>query len=167
MANIFELVVNFDRNAESVERAQAVCDEAASLRLGSIELPLRTSITSFAGEDGYIEFSVGCGIQHGGVRPPPEVNASELTTDELVAIAQQFYDLLRRFEGYVIAAVGWDPEEIVNPGELRSRLSESGLDRLDGFVLSGAIAAKLDVKPSLQPFSIGFVWLPFRDLRAA
>ena len=81
-------------------------------------------------------------------------------------MAEQFYDLLRRFDGYLLAAVGWNPEELVNICLLQSRIAELGLDRLDGLVFSATMADELGLTPVLEPFAAGSVWLPFRDLRS-
>jgi hypothetical protein len=171
VAVIFELVVNFGDNEEALSRAELLCDAVAPLHLGDIDIPLGGPyVTRFAPgsgysergrRPGYIEFSVTArGIQYGGYTHP-QISPSQLAGEEFGELARQLYNLLKRFEGYEVANVGMDPEETVDLDALAERLAESGLERLEGLVLRDSLVERFGLTRQLQPFSVGYQWLPF------
>lgn len=89
----------------------------------------------------YIEFSVHPrGISYGGPGPYPPFEARDLGNDELAAVGQQLYDRLRRFDGYKAAIVGWDPESLIDVGELEADyLPDGTISQLEGLVLSDTL----------------------------
>lgn len=48
-----------------------------------------------------------------------------------------------QFERYLVATVGWDPEEVVNIEELTLRISESGLEGLEGVVIPESLVQRV------------------------
>jgi hypothetical protein len=167
MAIVFELVVNFGGNRVAVDAALETLQQFPTLSLRGLDIPLMpayvTEMKSTLGDD-YIEFSVSPqGICYGGERPTDPVNARTLTSDELTNLGGQLFDLLRRFDGYDVAAVGWDPEGIVDPNEMQNEwLLDGSIYRLDGVVVSNHLAAKWGLDERFEPFVQGFRWIPYR-----
>lgn len=165
MAVVFELVVNFGRNeaavseaAELVERHQAVVVRGASVPITS------PSITRFrppGGDIRYIEFSVWPrGINKGGPAHP-SFSAYDLKREEIMAVGEQLYELLRRFRGYEVAIVGWDPEELVDVAILEEEWVLDGtISTLNGLVLAQSFADRWQ-PAGFVPFEPGFQWLPY------
>ena len=162
VAVVFELVVNFANHESAVARALEICDAWPPVLVRGIDLSLEGPyVTRFSPDSGdYIEFSVGvAGVRFGGV--DSEINASDLTHGEITTIGLHLYDLLRRFDGYVAAVVGWDPEEVVDLRILRSRIDESGLDRLKGLVLASALVLDWGHESQFSEFAAGYGWVPY------
>ena len=126
VAVLFELVVNFGTNLSAVERARAVVAGQGVLRLRGFEVPLGEPYVSGFDERGrhvfshcrdaveYVEFSVyPRGIGYGGPGPRLPFDVRTLTDEELIEVGRQLYDLLRGFDGYQAAMVGWNPEPLV------------------------------------------------------
>jgi hypothetical protein len=163
---VFELVVGFDLEAEeAVAEAEALCVAAPGPVVRGVELPLLGPWTTrFVHADPpYVELSVGVTDLRFGGGPGTLVDVREVTPVELAAVGRHLYDLLRQFRGHRVAMVGWDPEEVVHQHELRERIEELGLDRLDGLVIAEDLAASLGIAAALAPFEAGYLWLPPND----
>ncbi len=111
----------------------------------------------------YIEFSVSPqGIRYGGARPPDPVDARTLTSEELSSLGEQLFELLRRFNGYDAAAVGWDPEGIVDPNEMKDYVLLDGSGyRPHGIVVSNLLAEHWELDERFEPFVPGYRWIPY------
>ena len=87
-------------------------------------------VTRFSAAEGgirYIEFTVHPrGIGCGGPGPRAPFHTRELSDDEISTIGATLYALLRRFRGYDVAFVGWDPEPLVDVRELEADYVEGG-----------------------------------------
>ncbi len=167
MATVFELVINFGGNRDGVDTALETLKRYPVLSLRGLAIPLLpacvTEFKSSVGED-YIEFSVSPqGIRYGGERPTDPVDARTITFDELSNLGEQLFDLLRRFDGYDVAVVGWDPEGIVDPNEMKDELLLDGrIYRLDGIVVRNQLAATWGLDERFEPFAKGYRWIRYR-----
>ena len=80
--------------------------------------------------------------------------------------ARQLFDILRRFDGYDIAAVGWDPECIVDAKSVPNEwLSDGSFYHLNGVVVSDRLAAEWSLDERFVSFAEGFRWLPYTGSR--
>jgi len=163
---IFELVVSFGRDEEAVAAATDELEQHPTVEVRGVQLPVTPPfVTPFRSNEQlvYIEFSVHPrGISHAGPGPYPPFEAHDLSNDEVAAVGEQLYDLLRRFHGYEAAIVGWDPEVLVDVGELESDwLPDGSISQLHGLVLSHALIARLRPE-GFVPFAPGYSWVPYR-----
>jgi hypothetical protein len=161
MAICFELVVNFGENIEGAHAAALANPSPTTLQAGSYRIPLHRALLNRAGS--YIELSVvpvavGWGVGLDGTLPRTRLSAAELTE-----LGRGLYRLLAKFDGYVAAKVGWDPEGLVDPAELKSEWAdelESG--SIDGLVLCEALHAELGLGGNFVEFQPGYLWVPYR-----
>lgn len=162
MAICFELVVNFGDNVEAARTAALTEPRPGVLRAGPHRIPLhRPTLCTW---NSHIELSilpvaVGYGVVSDGTLP-----AFRLTAAELTELGHQLYTLLAQFDGYVAAKVGWDPEGLVDPDELKAdwtpdELSDGGFH---GLVLSEELHAELGLGDSYVTFRPGYRWIPCR-----
>jgi len=171
MAIVFELVVNFGQHDDAVARASGVLDEVEAIEVRGHRLPITppfvTRLQSKLEWEGYIEFSVHPrGLGYGGPKPPLPFPVRDLTDEEVTGAGAQLYDLLRRFDGYQAAMVGWDPEGFVDLTDLRNEwMEDDGMYDLDGLVLADSVATELQVDERYEAFAPGFRWLPFTGKR--
>lgn len=157
--------MNFGRDEKAVAAATEEVVGAAEIRVRGASVPIQPPrITRFRrGEElHYIEFSVHPrGIGYGGSAPLAPFATDDLTRDDFSSIGNQLYDLLRRFTGFQVAIVGWDPEEVVNICNLESeRLPDESIYELDGLVLADHLVERWKLQ-RFVPFSQGMSWLPY------
>ena len=112
---MFELVVNFGQDELSVSAAEEELERYPPVEVRGTLLPLTPPfVTRFSAAGGgirYIEFAVHPrGIGYGGPGPKAPFHGRDLTEDEISEIGERLYEVLRRFRGYDVAMVGWDPE---------------------------------------------------------
>lgn len=102
--------------------------------------------------------SVGWGVARDGNVPEIRLTAAELTE-----LGHQLYELLATFHGYVTACVGWDPEPLLDPIELKAEWSEELADgSLPGLVLCERLHGELGLGDEYVPFQPGYRWVPYR-----
>ena len=160
---VFELVVNFGRNHDKVGAATEAVRRLHTLHVRGVEVPLgEPYVSRFPGPRGYIEFSVWPrGIGYGPSKIP-NLDPASLTELELTGIGHDLYSLLRQFDGYRAAIVGWDPEEIVDLHELETEWIKSGdVASLDGLVLATDLKNRWQLDERFVPFAEGYCWLPY------
>ena len=115
----------------------------------------------------YIELSVlpvaiGWGVGLDGTVPRTRLSAAELSE-----LGTGLYRLLTRFDGYVAAKVGWDPEGFVDPEELKSDWADELSDgTINGLVLCEALHAELGLGSNHVQFQPGYLWIPYQGLTA-
>jgi hypothetical protein len=163
LAIIFELVVNFGLHDDAVAEATEELDRKPTVEVRGVQLPVTPPFVTTLETSGYLEFSVHPrGIGTGGPGSYPPFNPRDLGDDEIGAVGDQLYDCLRRFHGYEAAVVGWDPENLVNLGELELEwLPDGGISRLNGLVLADRLIESW--RPSgFVPFEPGYLWVPYR-----
>ena len=161
VAICFELVVNFGEDVEAAQAAARIDPKPWVLRAGAHRIPLHRPTLAKVGS--YIELSVlpiavswNCGLD--GRLPRFQLTAAELTE-----LGHQLYELLGQFHGYVAAKVGWDPEALLDPAELRSEWSEELKDgSIHGLVLCEKLHAELDLSADYEVFQPGYRWIPYR-----
>ncbi|MCH0560970.1 hypothetical protein [Streptomyces sp. MUM 16J] len=161
MAIAFELVVNFGDNLEAAQAAILTDPKPKVLHAGAHRIPLHRPI--LRNLDSYIELSIlpvavswHCGLD--GSLPMISLTAAELTE-----LGQQLYDLLQKFDGYVAAKVGWDPESLVSPLELKNEWSEElNEGSLHGIVLCERLHGELGLSSDYAVFRPGYRWIPYR-----
>lgn len=163
MGIFFELVVNFGLAEEAVASATDVLERHPTVEVRGVQLPITPPSVTQPDISGYIEFSVyprGIGVASPGPYPP--FKAQDLGDDEVGAIGDQLYDRLRQFHGYEAAVVGWDPENLVDPGELEVEwVPDGGISRLNGLVLADRLIESW--RPSgFVPFEPGYSWVRYR-----
>lgn len=162
MAMCFELVVNFGQDAEAARAAALVAPRSLTLQAGSHRIPLHRALMTRPG-DSYIELSVipvavGWKVGQDGTLPRVGLTAAELTE-----LGTGLYGLLARFDGYVAAKVGWDPEGFVDPEELKTDWADELADgTLDGLVLCQTMHDELGLDDSYIEFQPGYLWIPYR-----
>jgi hypothetical protein len=155
----FELVVNFGRDADAVAAATAELEQHPAVETRGVQLPVTPPYVT---SGSYIEFSVHPRrIGYPDLGPPKPFKASDLTKNELTAVGEQLYGLLRRFYGYEAAIVGWDPEPLVELVELETEwVADGTLSRLDGLVLADSLVRRWEPQ-GFEPFAAGYSWLPY------
>ena len=169
MAIIFELVVNFGLNEESVARAEAEVDLTPGVVLRGERLVIAPPFVRRLSGGGveYIEFSVHPrGVGFGGPGPKSFFDPRTVTDAELTEVGQELYNLLRRFDGYEAAMVGWDPEGLVDLAELEAeRVVGGSIASLNGLVVSRSVADRWESDAGWVPFQADYVWLPYSGSR--
>jgi len=166
VAVIFELVVNFGRDEDAVAAATHELEQHPTVEVRGVQLPVTPPFVTRIHSDeelAYIEFSVyPRGIGYGSPIPHPPIDVRDLRNDEIGAVGEELYELLRRFHGYETAMVGWDPEYCVDVRELESDwLPDGTIYKLHGLVLSDALIERWRPE-GFVPFAPGFSWLPYR-----
>lgn len=58
--------------------------------------------------------------------------------------------------------VGWDPEDFLDPAELRSWAAELTDGTIHGLVLSEALHAALGLSDNYVEFQPGYLWNPYQ-----
>ncbi len=83
---------------------------------------------------------------------------------ELTELGHQLYTLLARFDGYVAAKVGWNPEGFLELSDLKSDWTPDELSdgSIHGLVLSEALHAELGLGDDYVTFRPGYRWVPYR-----
>ena len=158
VSRVFELVVVFDGHAEASRAAETVRAHpplSAGGKPVSLLEPLlhphsRTVSTSPAG--------VGTRI------PRDDGPRLQLTAAELSELAWGLFGLLRRFDGYRAAVVGWDPEDFVECADLEHEYGDFLADGFPtGLVLAEEVLHTLTSASAqhFQPFEPGYQWIPY------
>ena len=173
MAVVFELVVNFGQDEMSVSAAEEELERHPPVEVRGTPLPLTPPfVTRFSAAGGgirYIEFTVHPrGIGYGGPGPNAPFHTRDLSNDEISSIGESLYELLRRFRGYDVAVVGWDPEGLVDVRELEVGYVEDGsIFDLKGLVLANHLVAQWNLGTAFVPFDPEHHWLPYQGTRNA
>ncbi|MFE2584578.1 hypothetical protein [Streptomyces sp. NPDC059378] len=160
MAVCFELVVDFGDDAEAARAAAFGAPWPYTLRAGAFRIPLHRPMLSISGTNtqlSVLPVAVGHGVAADGSLP-----RFNLTESELMELGRGLYGLLERFEGYVAAMVGWDPEGFLDVDDLAADWSEELADgTLPGLVLADHLRTRLSLGPAWVPFRPGYLWLPY------
>jgi len=157
----FEPVVNFGDNIEAAQASTLTHPWPFVLHAGAHRIPLHRPI--LRSTESHLELSilpvaVGFGVLANGSLPRFRLTAAELTE-----LGHQLYGLLARFDGYVAAAVGWDPEPFLDLGDLKSdRTDELRNGSIHGLVLSEPLHTDFDLGPEYVVFQPGYRWIPYR-----
>ena len=163
VAIVFELVVNFGRNAEAADRAAEVVRRRGPLHVGNRAIELHEPLRAVV--DGDIELSVipaGVGVN---VVLDGDLPHVELTADELSELARGLYEVLAQFDGYRAAAVDWDPESLVECTDLEGDYGDQLVEGFPhGLVVAEAVRRGLSVEAAqhFERFAAGFEWIPYR-----
>ncbi|MEQ4209778.1 hypothetical protein [Actinopolymorpha sp. B9G3] len=161
MAICFELVVNFGENVEGARAAALADPSPAPVQAGRHRIPVHRTVMNRT--PSYIEVSVipvavGWGVSLDGTLPRFRLSAAELSE-----VGIGLYRLLERFNGYLVAKVGWDPESSVDPSELKSDWADELADgTIDGLVLKDALHDELRLGDNYVEFQPGYLWIPYR-----
>ena len=168
MAVVFELVIAFDLDADdAVEAAAARVQSVGGVAVRGTHLPFRAPLVSrlTATAHPYIEFSVyPAGIGWGAPGPAP-VDIRSLTDDDIAQVGHDLYGVLRGLRGYRAAAVGWDPESIVDVDDLEADCRAGDPPVYDGLVLADDVRSRLGLVEGWERFTEGYSWLPYRGSR--
>ncbi|MTE15394.1 hypothetical protein [Nocardia aurantiaca] len=156
-------MVNFGDNIEAARSAALSRSAPAptTLSVSGRRVPLHAPILSTDGP--YIELSilpvaVGLGVSLDGDLP-----RFALTAQELTELANQLYEILTGFDGYVAAIVGWDPEWIANIAALETEnIDDLRTGAFHGLVLCEALHTKLGLGQDYVTFQPGYRWVPYR-----
>ncbi|MFJ8645191.1 hypothetical protein ACIRNI_03600 [Streptomyces sp. NPDC093546] len=160
MAIYFELVVNFGDNIQAARDAAAESIRWV-LRAGDHRVPLHRSMPRTVGA--YTQLSIVPVAVGWGVPADRGLPKLELTGAELTDLGHQLYALLAKFDGYVAAQVGWEPEAFVDPAELKAEWSEELVEgSLHGLVVSDTLHGELGLGDAYVPFQPGYRWIPYR-----
>lgn len=96
----------------------------------------------------------------------PDRDPRSLTEQEITAVGLDLYSLLRGFDGYQVAIVGWNAEEAVDLQELENDwVSEGDIDGLHGLVVATDLRDRWRVGDAFIPFTSGYWWIPYRGHR--
>ena len=159
MAVVFELSVCFE-SQEARDRAALIAARQAPIPAGRHRIPLHGP------------FRIGTrvleirpiAVSHGtrgmdGTLPP-----FELTYEEETLLGHGLYQLLAKFDCYLTAQVGWDPDRFLGvPYEEEEWAPELAAGDLDGLVLAEPLVQKLSVGGEFfMPFAPGFMWIPWQ-----
>lgn len=160
MALCFELVADFGDDVEAARAAAGVEPWVFTLQAGAFRIPLHRPMLSTAGPSAQVAIlpvAVGHGVVADGSLP-----RFDLTEAELQQLGLGLYGLLARFEGFVTAMVGWDPECFLDVDDLNADWSEELADgTLTGLVLADHLRGRLSLGPAWVPFRPGYSWLPY------
>ncbi|MFG2334271.1 hypothetical protein ACGFMM_32365 [Streptomyces sp. NPDC048604] len=127
-----------------------------TLRAGAFRIPLHRpmlSISGTAAQLAILPVAVGHGVAADGSLP-----RFDLTESELTELGCGLYGVLARFEGYLTAMVGWDPEPFLDLDDLAADWSEELADgALSGLVLADHLRTRLSLGPAWVPFRPGYL----------
>ncbi|MFE2165603.1 hypothetical protein ACFXB3_11110 [Streptomyces sp. NPDC059447] len=161
MALCFELVVNFGDNLRAAREATLTEPKSWVLHAGARRIPLHRPMLTTTGphvELSILPVAVGWGVGLDGGLPRLPLSAAEFTE-----LGHQLYELLAKFDGYLTARVGWDPESLLDPAELKAEWSEELADgSLHGLVLCDELHGALGLGDEYVPFQPGYRWMPYR-----
>ncbi|MCB5164404.1 hypothetical protein LG634_06090 [Streptomyces bambusae] len=160
MAVCFELVVNFGGDVAAARAAAGIEPWPFTLPSGDHRIPLHRPVLSVTDGSAWLSVlpaAVGYGVAMDGSLP-----RFELTEAELAELGGGLYGLLARFEGYLAAMVGWDPEPLLDVDDLAADWAGELADgALPGLVLAEHLRTRLPLGPEWVPFRPGHVWLPY------
>ncbi|WP_157433014.1 hypothetical protein [Actinomadura rifamycini] len=164
MAIIFELVINYGLNKRAANEAADLVEAHPALPVGPhlipLHKPLLGTVSDTAGHP-YLAMSViparvgwGVPLDRGSPHLP-------LTATELTELATNLYELLATLTDYQAAIVGWDPESLVDPLELRQHWSEElATGELPGLVVANHI--HLPPTTTFERFTDTHKWIPYK-----
>lgn len=160
MAICFELAVNFGENAEAARAAALVNPRPLALPAGSHQIPLHRALLNGDGSSIVLSvLPVGVGL---GVAMDGTLRTSRLSAAELSELGTGLYRLLARFNGYVTAKVGWEPEDLLDPAELKAGWADELADgTIDGLVLREDLREELSLGGNYVQFQPGYLWIPY------
>lgn len=163
MAIVFELVMNFGTNERGTQAATERVRQAGYVAVREVPLPLSGPVITRVGSpNAYIEFSVYVrGIGSGAAGPKPDIDPRSLTSEEITQVGHALYDLLGSFSGYRAAVVGWDPESLVDVGDLEADWRNGEPPEYDGLVLAEDLCERWGLGREWVTFSDGYRWLPY------
>lgn len=166
VAVIFELVLSFDFDADdAVAAATAHVEATGGVGVRGVHVPFGDpSISRLTGKaHPYIEFSV----HPRGIGYPPRapMDVRSLTDEDITQVGHDLYRVLRGLRGYRAAAVGWDPESLVDVDDLQADCLAGYPPLVDGLVLAENVRARLGLLDRWEPFVEGYWWLPYRGSR--
>ncbi|MDH6227853.1 hypothetical protein [Streptomyces sp. MJP52] len=161
MAVVFELVVNFGSDPGAAREAARGPLTSTVLRAGARHVACHPPLLNTRGpyaELSLIPVAVGYGVSLDRDLPRLRLSAAELSE-----LGHGLYAVLRRLDGYVAAAVGWDPEWQLDTAGLAAEWSEELADgSLDGHVVRESLRDELGLGDSYVPFRPGYLWVPYR-----
>ncbi len=156
----FELVADFGDDVEAARAAARGEHLPYTLPAGRLRIPLHRPMLSTDGPSAQVAVvpvAVGHGVAADGSLP-----RFELTEVELRELGCGLYGVLERFEGYLAAMVGWDPECFLDTDDLATDWSEELADgTLPGLVLADKLRTRLTLGPAWVPYRSGYSWLPY------
>ncbi len=163
VAIVFELVVNFGANEQGAGAATEEFRRFGHIEVRGASLPLSGPFVNRLGSTTpYIEFSVFvCGIGVGTQGPRPDIDARTLTSEEITHVGLALYELLGGFSGYRAAAVGWDPESLVDVEDLETDWQKGDPPECDGLVLADDLCERWGLGREWVAFATGYRWLPY------
>jgi hypothetical protein len=93
-----------------------------------------------------------------GTLPKTRLSAAELTE-----LGTGLYQLLARFDGYIAAKVGWDPEGFLDPARLKGDWTDELADgKIHGLVVCQALQEELGLGSGYVMFQPGYLWIPYQ-----
>jgi len=165
MAMLFELVAVFG-DPLAAHRARALVARTGSVQVGHRWVPL-TEQSRSPGPNEVTVWPDGLGV--GGRWADKWFSGQAARDVDLDDVADQLYDLLKRFDGYLCAQVGWDPETDADLYNIQEAVADPD-DRLQhcaGLVLAEELALRWSLIDGWEPFAPGHVWRPRRSFRAS
>jgi len=162
VAICFELVVNFGDDLEAAKAAALIDRWPYVLSAGAHRIPLHRPMLRT--DESHVELSIlPVGVGYGVLADGSLRRRFPLTAAELTELGHQLYQLLARFDGYIAAKVGWDPESLLDLDDLKSDCAEELRDgTFDGLVLSEQFHAELNLGDDYVEFQPGYRWIPYR-----
>ena len=163
MAIVFELVVNFGVNEQAAQSAIEEVRRLDHVKVRGVSLPLGGPFVSRPGSPNpYTELSVfvrGMGV--GAPAPNPDIDPRSLTSEEITHVGYVLYGLLGTFTGYRAAAVGWDPESLVDIDDLETDWQNGDQPTYRGLVLADNLCERWGLGPEWVTFDTGYRWRPY------
>lgn len=159
VAICFELAVNFGDNIEAARAAVLSERWPQALSAGRFRIPLhRPQMSAEPPTQLWVSpvaVSYGSGLDG-------SLSRLDLTEPEVEELGRGLYDLLRHFDGYLAAMVGWEVHYRVDIDDLAADWSEELLDgSLPGLVLADHLRDRLTLGPAWVPFQPGYSWIPY------
>ncbi|MEV6071936.1 hypothetical protein AB0L82_35805 [Nocardia sp. NPDC052001] len=162
MAIIFELAINFGDKVDAAGAAARTAREImpTTLQAGRHSITLQPPVVIELGPyTGLSIMPIGVGYGAVGDHGIPRI---KLTAAELTELAHQMYRLLANLDGYITAKVGWEPEMLLDPTELKSDWSdELHQGTVDGLVIADALYDELGLNDKYSVFRPGYRWIPY------
>jgi hypothetical protein len=166
MAVVFELSVHFGPDRAAADRFIAqIKQRYRSFLIGThtiaLHPPLLNTHSAPNIEVSIIPIGIGMGVSMD--RDHPRL---DLTSDELTQLGQHLYDLLRGFNGYEVAMVGWEVDRF-NCLELQTDYQEELLDgTMAGIVVARDRLARITTSQHFVSFDQYADWIPYAGTTA-
>lgn len=158
----FELVTVFG-DAQSAERARALVRQTGSVRIGPWQVPIAEPTFVNA-----VEVTVWpLGLGYSGACTDERLNCPAVLNLDLDDVADQLSDLLRRFDGYLTAMVGWDLGTDVDLCNLEEAVADPDdmLRQAAGLGLADDLVRRWNLSEGWELFAPGHQWRPRRNFR--